>query len=86
MSGAKFELAAPARLAQEIRKSKFVANAAQVASEEDAADFLQLVSDADASHNCWAWRVGQRYRRIAHAGHDILDQMPAPLIVEHIGP
>ena len=58
----RFTLAATARLAQEIRKSKFVANAANVASEPAALDFLRTVSDAGATHNCWAWRIGQRYR------------------------
>jgi uncharacterized YigZ family protein len=58
----RFTLAAPARLAQEIRKSKFVANAANAASEPVALDFLRAVSDRTATHNCWAWRIGQSYR------------------------
>jgi uncharacterized YigZ family protein len=62
MSGARFGLSAPARLAQEIRKSKFVANAANVASQAAALDFLERISDQNATHNCWAWRIGQRYR------------------------
>jgi uncharacterized YigZ family protein len=62
MSGARFGLSAPARLAQEIRKSKFVANAANVASDAAALEFLERISDPAASHNCWAWRIGQRYR------------------------
>jgi uncharacterized YigZ family protein len=62
MSGARFGLTTPARLAQEIRKSKFVANAANVASEQEALEFLERSSDPGASHNCWAWRLGQRYR------------------------
>jgi uncharacterized YigZ family protein len=62
MSAARFGLSAPARLAQEIRKSKFVANAANVASEGAALEFLQRMSDPAATHNCWAWRIGQRYR------------------------
>jgi uncharacterized YigZ family protein len=62
MSGTRFGLNAPARLAQEIRKSKFVANAANVASEEAALEFLKRISDPGATHNCWAWRIGQRYR------------------------
>lgn len=62
MSGARFALTAPAHLAQEIRKSKFVANAANVASEEAALEFLERIGDGSASHNCWAWRMGQRYR------------------------
>lgn len=62
MSGARFGLTTPARLAQEIRKSKFVANAANVASEQEALEFLEHSADPGASHNCWAWRLGQRYR------------------------
>jgi uncharacterized YigZ family protein len=58
----RFALAAPARLAQEIRKSKFVANAANATSEPVALDFLREVADPAATHNCWAWRIGQRYR------------------------
>jgi uncharacterized YigZ family protein len=62
VSATLFGLSAPARLAQEIRKSKFVANAANVASEPAAVEFLERIRDAGASHNCWAWRLGQRYR------------------------
>ena len=62
MSGARFALTAPARLSQEIRKSKFVANAANVASQDAALEFLQRIGDPGATHNCWAWRMGQRYR------------------------
>ena len=58
----RYALAAPARLAKEIRKSKFVANAANVASPEAAAEFLLRISDVSGSHNCWAWRIGQNYR------------------------
>jgi len=58
----RFTLAAPARLAQEIRKSKFVANAANAASEATVLEFVRAVSDPSATHNCWAWRIGQRYR------------------------
>jgi uncharacterized YigZ family protein len=62
MSGVRFGLSAPARLVQEIRKSKFVANATNVASEQTALDFLERIGDQSATHNCWAWRIGQRYR------------------------
>ena len=47
---------------QEIKKSKFVAIAAPVTTEEEAKEFLALHSDASANHNCWAWRIGQNYR------------------------
>ena len=62
MTTPRFALTAAAQLAQEIRKSKFVANAANVASEEAAAEFLRRVADPSATHNCWAWRIGERYR------------------------
>ncbi|TYT25575.1 YigZ family protein [Luteimonas viscosa] len=55
-------LAAPAQHAIEVRHSRFLANAAPIASVEDAADFLRHASLADASHNCWAWRLGGDYR------------------------
>ncbi|HET8941716.1 MAG TPA: YigZ family protein [Rudaea sp.] len=58
----RFGLISPAQFAQEIRKSRFVANAANVASPQAALDFVARVSDATASHNCWAWRIGQNYR------------------------
>ena len=62
MSDARYGLGAPARLAQEVRKSKFVANAVNVTSEDAAMELLQQVADTAATHNCWAWRIGQRYR------------------------
>ncbi|MCJ7995259.1 YigZ family protein [Rhizobium cremeum] len=47
---------------QDIRKSRFIAHAAPVASEDEAKAFIAAVSDASANHNCWAWRIGQAYR------------------------
>lgn len=47
---------------QEIKKSRFLAVATPVSSEEGAKEFLAAHSDAAANHNCWAWRVGQNYR------------------------
>lgn len=55
-------LAAPARLATEVRKSRFLALATAIANEAEAMRFLQSVHDASASHHCWAWRVGGAYR------------------------
>lgn len=48
--------------AQEIKKSRFLAIAAPVANEEAAKEFLAQNSDPAATHNCWAWRMGQNYR------------------------
>lgn len=47
---------------QDIKKSRFVAHATPVASEDEARSFIAAVSDPSANHNCWAWRVGQAYR------------------------
>jgi uncharacterized YigZ family protein len=55
-------LATPAHHAIEIRHSRFLAQAAPVDSVDEAARFLGEASVADASHNCWAWRLGDEYR------------------------
>ncbi|MCB1567280.1 MAG: YigZ family protein [Xanthomonadales bacterium] len=55
-------LARPARLDVDIRKSRFLAQASPVACAEDAMAFLAEVADPSATHNCWAWRIGQNYR------------------------
>ncbi len=47
---------------QIVKKSRFRAVAAPIASEQDVRDFLAAHSDAGANHNCWAWRMGQNYR------------------------
>jgi putative IMPACT (imprinted ancient) family translation regulator len=52
----------PTSLEQTIKKSRFVAKAGPVASEQGAKDFIAAHSDPGANHNCWAWRVGQSYR------------------------
>lgn len=57
-----FTLLAPGEYREEIRKSRFIALAAPVASAAEAAAFIERSSDAGASHNCWAWKVGQQYR------------------------
>jgi uncharacterized YigZ family protein len=62
MSAPRSTLAAPARLVLEVRKSKFRANAANVAAAQDALDFIDSIADRSATHNCWAYRIGQQYR------------------------
>lgn len=47
---------------QEIKKSRFRALAAPLRSEDEAKSILRLNVDPQASHNCWAWRIGQSYR------------------------
>ncbi|MEO8997876.1 MAG: YigZ family protein [Rhodanobacter sp.] len=62
MSGALFTLAQPCRHQEEIKKSRFLALAAPVQSPEQALAFLHEVSDPTATHNCWAYHIGQDYR------------------------
>ena len=62
MSDARFVLDAPTTLRQEVKKSIFVANAANVTSADAALTFVASVSDRTATHNCWAYRIGQQYR------------------------
>lgn len=57
-----FTLAGEARLQQEIRKSRFLAQAAPVDEAEAALAFIARVGARDATHNCWAWRIGANYR------------------------
>lgn len=62
MSASRSTLAAAAWLAQEVRKSRFVANAQSVSTPDAALRFVAAVSDRTATHNCWAYRIGQQYR------------------------
>ncbi len=47
---------------QEIKKSRFLAICGPVSDEQAAKDFIAEHSDPTASHNCWAFRIGQTYR------------------------
>ncbi|WP_323989414.1 YigZ family protein [Nguyenibacter sp. L1] len=60
--GGRVTLSEPARFEKEIRKSRFLARAAPCATPAEALDFVRAVSVADATHNCWAYRIGQDYR------------------------
>ncbi|OCF91645.1 thymidylate synthase [Gilliamella sp. wkB7] len=57
-----YTLAIPTQLTEEIKKSRFIVNAAPVISAEQAAQFIDSISDPNATHNCWAWKIGQQYR------------------------
>jgi uncharacterized YigZ family protein len=46
----------------EVKHSRFLALAAPVQTREQALEFLADVATADATHNCWAYRVGGLYR------------------------
>ena len=47
---------------EEIRKSRFITYAAPITSAQQALDFIEQYSDLNASHNCWAWKLGDQYR------------------------
>jgi len=55
-------LVGPAEYALEIKHSRFLASALPVDSAEAAMASIPDLSDADATHNCWAWRIGAQYR------------------------
>jgi uncharacterized YigZ family protein len=47
---------------EEIKKSRFIARAAPVSSPEDTFAFLEAVKEPEATHNCWAFKIGGNYR------------------------
>ena len=55
-------LAAPATHALEVRHSRFLAHAVPVDAPAAAMAFIARASAPEATHNCWAWRIGQEYR------------------------
>jgi uncharacterized YigZ family protein len=57
-----FQLQQSVTFEQVIKKSRFLAIALAVATEEEAKAAIAAHRHADASHNCWAWRIGTAYR------------------------
>ncbi|ANY16368.1 IMPACT family protein [Bordetella pseudohinzii] len=55
-------LAAPCAFQEDIKKSRFAAHAAPVASVAEAMAFFAAHSVPEATHNCWAYRIGNEYR------------------------
>ncbi len=47
---------------EEIRKSRFITLATPISSPADAQAFFEQHSDLNATHNCWAWKLGAQYR------------------------
>lgn len=62
MPGMTHTLTAPCSYQEDIKKSRFVAYAAPVATVEEAMRFFAERGDPEATHNCWAYRIGQEYR------------------------
>jgi len=55
-------LAGPCDFEEEIRRSRFLARAAPAHGPDEALAFMNAVRDREATHNCWAYRVGDAYR------------------------
>ena len=55
-------LAAATTSRLEVKHSRFITHAAPVEHPEQALAFIAHVSDPDATHNCWAYRIGAEYR------------------------
>jgi len=55
-------LVAPAMHSIDVRHSRFLAQAAPAPDVAGALAFLAAHSDPDATHNCWAYRIGAEYR------------------------
>jgi uncharacterized YigZ family protein len=57
-----YTLAGPARYQEDIKKSRFLALAEPVGSVQQALLFFQAHSVPEATHNCWAYKLGSDYR------------------------
>ena len=55
-------LGGPAGFEEEIKKSRFLAFAVRVADPEAALEKVAEIARSDATHNCWAYRIGDEYR------------------------
>lgn len=55
-------LLAPCAYEEDIKKSRFAAYAIPVVDISEAMAFFAQRSDPSATHNCWAYRIGQAYR------------------------
>ena len=47
---------------QDIKKSRFIAIATRANSPMEALEWLESARDPEATHNCWAYRIGDLYR------------------------
>ncbi|XP_029124663.1 uncharacterized protein LOC109818377 isoform X2 [Cajanus cajan] len=61
-SGAFTTLQDKVTFEKEIKKSKFIAIAGPISDQNSAMSFLSQVRDPRATHNCWAYKVGDQFR------------------------
>lgn len=57
-----FTLTTPCTHLAVIQKSRFLVQAAPITTPAQAQNFIDHISDPSATHNCWAWKLGDRYR------------------------
>ncbi len=57
-----FTLITPCEHLEIIQKSRFLIHAAPISHADEAQAFIQSMSDPTATHNCWAWKIGEQYR------------------------
>jgi uncharacterized YigZ family protein len=62
MSEPLYTLATVCQHSEDIKRSRFLAQAAPVQTPAQALEFVRQVSDLAATHHCWAYRIGQDYR------------------------
>lgn len=62
MAGMPWVLSAVFELTEEVKKSRFICRAGPAPGVDQAMAFLEQVREARATHNCWAYRVGQQLR------------------------
>ena len=92
------DIVRPQQAALEVKRSKFLASAWPVHSAEEAAELIRGASDASASHNCYAYKIGAQVKSSddgepgGTAGRPILSAIEAEgldniacLVVRHYG-
>ena len=62
MSAPLQTLVAPATHVLEIKHSRFLAHAINLDAVDAAQAAVASLSESDATHHCWAWRIGAHYR------------------------
>lgn len=58
----RYTLKGPANWDETIRRSRFLVLASPATSPEQALAFIEANSVTDATHNCWAYQIGDEYR------------------------
>lgn len=55
-------MAGPASYQEDIKKSRFLVHAGPADSTQQAMQFFADNANLEATHNCWAYRIGDEYR------------------------